>query len=385
MSLRRNTLLLTAGALLAAGIVYALFHEYFRATTFVIQEAGLNGVLAAVAKLQTQPFTEQRMGIPWRGGELPARWYSPARSRHSPILLVPGVHASGMEEPRLVRLARDLASIGHPVMVTELADLMHYQITPRSTDMIEDAAEWLSKQPEFAPSGRVGVIGISFAGGLSIVAASRPSLAGRLEFVLSFGGHGDLPRTLRYLCTGEQADGTVRPPHDYGVAIILLGVAHRVVPPEQADPLRKAILTFLEASRLDMVDKEQAQAEFARARTMADELAEPARTFMHHVNGRDVASLGPLLLPHISVLGGDPSLSPSRSPIPTAPVYLLHGADDNVIPAMESALLAGEIAARGGIAYHLATALVTHAEVDRKPTFAEVWQLVRFFGRVLNE
>jgi len=103
------------------------------------------------------------------------------------------------------------------------------------------------------------------------------------------------------------------------------------------------------------------------------------------LHGRDVASLGPLLLPHISVLGGDPSLSPSRSPIPTAPVYLLHGADDNVIPAMESALLAGEIAARGGIAYHLATALVTHAEVDRKPTLGEVWQLVRFFGRVLNE
>ena len=73
--------------------------------------------------------------------------------------------------------------------------------------------------------------------------------------MLSFGGHGDLPRTLRYLVHRLQPDGTQRPPHDYGVAIILLGVAERVVPPTRSPPLRAAILSFLEASRLDMVDK----------------------------------------------------------------------------------------------------------------------------------
>ena len=72
---------------------------------------------------------------------------------------------------------------------------------------------------------------------------------------MSFGGHGDLPRTLRYLCTGIQPDGSQRPPHDYGVVIILLSVADQVVPPDQVEPLRKVILTYLEASRLDLVDK----------------------------------------------------------------------------------------------------------------------------------
>lgn len=385
MSLSRKALLFAGILLLTAGISYTIFHEYVRATTFVVRASGLKGALPAVVELQTDPFTERRMSIPWRGGELPARWYSGDHPEHSPILLVPGVHAAGMEEPRLVGLARDLASIGHPVMTTELPDLMQYQVTARSTDMIEDAALWLSKQPELAPTGRVGIIGISFAGGLSVVAASRAPLAPRVEFVLSFGGHGDLPRTLRYLCTGEQADGTRRPPHDYGVAIILLGAAQRVVPPDQVAPLRGAILAFLEASHLDMVDKAKAQVEFARARELAGALADPARTFMSYVNDRDVSRLGPLLLPHISALGGDPALSPSRAGVPNAPVYLLHGLDDNVIPAMESAMLAGEIRERGGVVYHLATPLVTHAEVDRPPTIGEVWQLVRFFGRLLNE
>ena len=45
-------------------------------------------------------------------------------------------------------------------------------------------------------------MGISFAGGLSMVAAGRPAIRDRLAFVFSFGGHGDLPRVLRYLCTG---------------------------------------------------------------------------------------------------------------------------------------------------------------------------------------
>ena len=120
------------------------------------------------------------------------------------MLLVPGVHAAGVDEPRLVQFARDLASVRHTVLTAELPDLTQYRITPRTTDMIEDAALWLSQQRALAPDGRVGMMGISFAGGLSIVAASRPSLRDRVAFVMSFGGHGDLPRTLRYLCTGIQ-------------------------------------------------------------------------------------------------------------------------------------------------------------------------------------
>ena len=62
--------------------------------------------------------------------------------------------------------------------------------------MIEDAAVWLSAKSGFAPGGRIGLMGISFAGGLSIVAASRASLSPHIAFVLWFGGLGDHPPTL---------------------------------------------------------------------------------------------------------------------------------------------------------------------------------------------
>ena len=349
--------------------------DYSRAAGFVVRAAGIQGVARSVAEFGVQPVTEERLQVPWRAGELPARLYRARDASRRAILLVPGVHAAGVDEPRLDGFARNLASMGHPVLSVGLPDLARYSITPRTTDMIEDAARWWTERHD-----AIGMIGISFGGGLSVVAASRLD---RVAWVLSFGGHGDLPRTLRYLCTGILPDGRHHPPHDYGVVIILLGVADRLVPAEQVEPLTRAILTFLEASHIDMVDKKKGAAAFDQARAMGETLPDPARTYMRYVSTRDVARLGPALLPHVTALGGDPALSPARTPAPRAPVHLLHGADDNVIPAMESVLLAQDLERRGGRVYQLATPLITHAEVDRTPTAREVWDLVRFWARPL--
>jgi len=380
---RKITAWLAAALVVIAAGLHAT--NYLRAAAFVIDAAGMQGVVRNAARLETNPFDQRALEVPWRGGTLRARLYTPRGASDRAMLLVPGVHAAGVDEPRLVQFARDLASVRHTVLTVEPVDLTRYLITPRTTDMIEDAAGWLAARRDLATDGRVGMMGISFAGGLSIVAAARPSLAGRVQFVTSLGGHGDLPRTLQYLCTGVQADGTRRPQHDYGLAVILLGAADLVVPAGQAEPLRAAILTFLEGSRLDVADRTRAAAEFARARAMAAALPEPARTLMGYVNDRDVAHLGPILLPHVRALGGDAALSPERSAAPPCRVYLLHGTGDNVIPAIESALLARALRSRGVEVHQLATALITHAEVDRTATAAAVWRLVRFWRDLLNE
>jgi dienelactone hydrolase len=381
MSPRRKRLVAatTAMALLLVG--YAGAQDYFEAAAFVVRAAGMTGMARRAATLEADAVTEAPVTIAWRDGQLRGRTYTPSDLAGRPIVLVPGVHAAGIDEPRLINFAREIAATGHPVLTAELTDLARYQITPRTTDMIEDAADWATRHWTRVMPARdraAAIMGISFGGGLSIVAASR--MGERVGWVLSFGGHGDLPRTLRYLCTGTLADGRVRPPHDYGVVIILLGVADRMVPPEQVEPLRQGIRTFLNASHLAMVDKPRAALEFERAKQLAETLPEPARTFMSWVNTRDVARLGPALLPHVAAMGDDVALSPVRNPAPSAPVYLLHGADDNVIPAAESEMLAAELRARGGRVTQLSTPLITHAEVDHPPAVAEIWRLIRFWA-----
>ena len=384
----RRRLALLAVVLAIAAAVYASI-PYARAASFIVRAANLGGRVEAFADARAHAVTRQpRHMVPTRAGDVAAQLYTPDRTIGRTVLLVPGIHSLGIEEPRLTALAGDLAATGVTVMAMALPDLQRYSITARSSDVIEDAVGWMAGRPELAPDGRIGMVGISFAGGLSIVAAGRPTIRDKVAYVLSFGGHGDLPRVMRYLATGvapEVPGVRAHPPHDYGVAVILYAGADRVVPAEQVEPLRAGVETFLLASQLTLVDMDQANATFARAREMAKALPEPAATYLTYVNDRNVKALGEVLLPHLGTYV-DPSASPERAPTsPAAPVFLLHGDDDTVIPAAESVLLGNFLRERGTEVHVLLSGLITHAEVDRTAAASETWKLVRFWAGVLRK
>jgi dienelactone hydrolase len=377
---RKRTVLLVLVVLLALGAWTAV--PYVRAASLVIRMAGLHGEwLDRLAGFQNGPVTTRDTTFQGRSGPMRVRIYEPATRRARVVLLTGGVHAKGIDEPRLMKLARDLSVAGTPVVTAEIDDLLHYRITPKLTDSLEDAIRWVAADRGLAPDGKLGVFGVSFAGGLSIVAAGRPQVAPHVAYVISFGGHGNLPDVVRFLCTGVQPDGSKRPPHDYGVIVTLMNTAEQVVPPEQVAPLRAAITANMHAQHLAMVDQKAAAVAFKATQAMTAALPEPARTLMTYANARDVVRLGPILLPHADAFTQDAALSPARSTTVTAPVFLLHGADDNVVPAIESRRLAA-VLERTAPVHLLVTSLITHAEVDHPPTAGEVWQMIRFWRAV---
>jgi len=363
---------------------------YARAASLIIRAARLGGRAESLAHQYEYTVTRApRHTVTTRYGDVAAQFYTPDTSVARTVLLVPGVHSMGIEEPRLTALARDLAGSGVRVMAMALPDLQRYRITPRATDVIEDAVRWLAAQPSMAPDQRVGIVGISFAGGLSISAAGRASIRDHVAFIVSFGGHGNLRRVMHYIATGEAppvAGVTVHPPHDYAASVVLYGIADRgAVPPEQVVPLRRAIETFLLASQLTLVDMTRANATFAQAREMQKALPEPAATLMGYVNDRAVTSMGATILPYLNALAADdPALSPELAMTPAAPIYLLHGDGDTVIPTAESRLLGDALASRGADVRVLISGLITHAEVNRGAAVSETWKLVSFWGDVLR-
>ncbi len=372
-----------AACLVGIALVPAI--DLVRGASMVARAAGLDDPAARrLAAFGTVAVSTRDLEVPSRSGPLRARLYLPAGTLTRTVVLTPGVHAEGIDEPRLTKFARDIAAGGFAVVTTELPDLLRYEITARLPDQIEDVAAWTVAQRALAPDGRIGLVGISFSGGMSIVAAGRPALAGKVAFTLSFGGHGDLDRTMRYLCTGVQPDGTLRPPHDYGLVVLLLNFAPYMVPAEQVEPLRAGIRTFLKASHVDMVDKPAARLIFERAIAMEDGLPEPSRRLLHAVNQREVAYLGPRVLPALDAVVLPDAVSPERAPAPVSPVFLLHGSDDNVIPAGESVRLAASLRARGTPVRALVTPLVTHAEVDRASTRRHIADLVLFWMELLK-
>ncbi len=236
MRVRRRPAILLLVPLVVIGSYVAL-HDYVRASAFVVKAAGMQGVARTAAEWEAGEVTESHRRIPWRSGLLAARGYSPARRSGRCSYWSPVCTRRGVEEPRLVGFARDLASHGprcrdrRPARPGAIRDHASDNGRHRGRGALAVGATGAR-----ARRARSGMMGISFAGGLSIVAAGRPSIRDKAAAILSLGGHGDLARTLRYLCTGRLPDGSLRPPHDYGVVIILLSVADRVVPADQVGP-----------------------------------------------------------------------------------------------------------------------------------------------------
>ena len=385
----KRTVAVLVLVVLVGGVFLAL--PYARATALLIRVSNMTGTAGSFAEAFSFPVTKAAPHtVPTRQGDVPAQFYRPSKNaRGRTLLLIPGIHSMGINEPRLAALAQDLAAGGYLVMTLALPDLMAYSITIQSPDVIEDAVAWMANQKALAEDGKVGIVGISFAGGLSTSAAGRPSIKDKVAFVLSFGGHGDMPRVMKYLATGEElpAPGAVtHPPHDYGVAVILYRLAEfGVVPPEQVQGLRDGVRTFLLASQLTLVSMDEANATFAKAREMAKALPEPSRTYMNYVNDRAVDKLGPVLVPFLQQLGSDdPGLSPQRATPPTAPVFLLHGDEDTVIPPAESVILGESLRSKGANVRVLLSHIITHAELDKAGDTYEAWKLIAFWTDLLG-
>ena len=147
----RRSVILVITLIAVVGAAYTAL-PYFRAGSFIVRAANMGGRIEAVADSQAPAVTVQpRHVVPTRYGDVPAQFYTPDKRPDRTVLLVPGIHSMGIDEPRLTALAKDLAGSGVTVMTMALPDLQTYKITPRATDVIEDAVAWMSKRPDLAP------------------------------------------------------------------------------------------------------------------------------------------------------------------------------------------------------------------------------------------
>ena len=304
------------------------------------------------------------------GGSARARLYRTDGPAYGCLVIGHGVHYRGIDEPRLVRFASELARSGTVVLTPELSDLADYRITRAGADVLASAVHDLRARC----SRTVGLLGFSFAGGLSLVAAEDPSVSRDLAYVASVGGYHDLSRVLRFLLsdTVESPTGPVsRKAHEYGLAVLLYEHLDALVPRGDLAQMRAAVQAWLHEDR-------------SRAWALASRCTSPAaeELFTRLASGdagHYRSTLGPIL--H-ALARSSASLSPAGklAQIPV-PVYLLHGLGDSVIPPEETTWAEAELAGHPHRA--LVTPLIEHVEVSGKPTWRDEWALVDFMSGLL--
>ena len=142
-------------------------------------------------------------GIPTRAhetfsysaGTVEADVFSPASGgRHSAVILMLG--AGDLPRSDLaVHFADALARLGAVTMLPESTGMLSEHLTFDEVDAIRASLDALDRRAEVDPS-RVGLVGLSASGGLSIVAAGQPDLRYRVSFVNSFGSYDDASMLL---------------------------------------------------------------------------------------------------------------------------------------------------------------------------------------------
>jgi len=329
----------------------------------------------SIATFGKHPVREELAQVETRDGSARARVYMPEGvSDPAGVVIVHGVHRLGIDEPRLMRFSRSIAATGVAVFTPEIKEIADYRIDPRSIDTIGGAAAALRAR---LGHGRVGVMGMSFAGGLALLAAADPRFESEIGFVVAVGAHHDLARVLRFFTTNqvEQPDGTKESltAHAYGALVLVVGHMEAFVPAADAPIARDAVRLWLAEQHREAREKEKEASPAAQAFLDAlfdskMDIVTPALTAVIEKDAEETGRVSPR--GHLGAL--------------KVPVYLLHGKGDTVIPAAETLWIAAEVPPRL-LRGALVSPAVVHVELQGEPPLSERWALVHFMAGVLDE
>jgi len=287
------------------------------------------------------------------------------------VLVVHGAVERGARDSRMVALARSLAAHGATVAAPDLPALGVLRIDDEDRRRLADAALWLADRDDLAEDGRVAVLGISVGGSYGLLAAADPRLRDRVSAVLAFGAYDDLRALLLRWMTEPSPQPELFDPFTEGRRRVLLGNVARLVDPTDRAAVERELRALLRGGV---------------SRDLLPDAAESARRVVsvaRSTTAVDPDTAARLLAPLADELR---ALSPIpwTGPLP-APVYLLHGDADPVVPVASGRALAAALEAAEGSVSFFATGAFGHVTAGESPSLFELWPLLSFLGDFLED
>lgn len=372
---RRLRIAYTAGLLLVILVFAFIWIDPYLNSASVLTLVGNPQASDLLAHYGTNPIQTYRYSFKGPDGPIPSVLYVPLGVSNPPAMAVlHGVHHLGIEEPRLKNFARALASHGVLVATPEMADLADYHVERQIIDVIGRSVQDLKQR---SGAQKVSVLGLSFAGGLALVAATDERYANDIGVVASIGGYDDLARVLRYYATNsiDQPDGTrwTIPAHEYGILVVAYSHPEEFFAPEDTEVARVAI-------------RQQLYENAAEAQRVAAQLSPAGRERMNLLLAHKTEVLSSDLLRALARHESETSFVSPTGKLAhlKSDVFLAHGAGDNVIPPSETEWLAKDVPP-DRLKFTLISPVISHVELGGHPTFADQWRLVHFMEEFLHD
>ena len=317
------------------------------------------------ARYRQEAFREENISL---AGDTPARLYRPdsPRAKHA-MVVVHGVHRLGIDEPRLVAFARALAAQGIEVLTPQLPGIADYRVTPDSITTIGDAAQELHRR-----TGKtIGVFGLSFSGGLALMAAADPRYVNDFAFVVAVGAHDDMARVARFYATNEspRPDGSTErtKAHEYGALVLMYAHPEDFFAPDDATAVTACLHNVLYEVTCD-----------------ASEMSPEAKAQIDHVFKHDPGFFREQILASAAKHTDEyAEVSPHGHLAGLrVPVLLLHGEGDDVIPASETLWLEQEIPKpyREDV---LISPAISHVEMGPQPGVMDRVKVIHFIAEMI--
>ncbi len=261
------------------------------------------------------------------------------------MVLVPGFTPRGKDDGRLVALARSFARAGFLALVPDLRGSRETRVRLGDARRIADALVHLSGRPELeGVSGaqgeaEVGLVAISYAVGLAVLATLEPDARTSTGFLVGLGGYYDTTEVVRFTTTGAYR----LPGEDRWRKLEPLRAAKWYFLSSNievlGDPGDRAALTAISkirqrSGRADLIDDE--------GRDLVSQLGPEGQSLYALMTNQDPAKVEPLLsalpealrnqLDSLNLRGRDLSHLAGR-------LILIHGREDPLVPFSESLAL----------------------------------------------
>ncbi|XDD53736.1 alpha/beta hydrolase [Leptospira sp. WS4.C2] len=283
-----------------------------------------------------------------------------------------GMSAMGIDDPRILELAENIASSDYSVILPELPEVRGLRIEENTISNIQDLMMEIHSTKHLFNGDGLGYLSASFSGGMGLIAASKSNTRHKIKSSMVIGAYCDFLDTVPFVFSNYDID-------PYAVYVILFNFLHRFerTIAEELEPI------YFEAA-LDNGLKRMGHE--ARAESLLKGTSTLAQDFFFQVGAdgnfrmelaKRVLDTVPENLPEnlspfyqLETLGG--------------PVALLHGKTDSVISPEESEKLA-LLFQKKEISYvHRTSTALTHG--DSLPLHSQIFgvpALLQTFGSFL--